>query len=420
MERDIKDTIMNYMNTNLLWAPEQFGFRPGRSCQLQLLEVLEGWHEGLDMGKKVDVIYMDFAKAFDTVPHLRLRDKIEAYGIGGKISRWIAKFLNDRKQAVMVNGVSSDWTEVLSGVPQGSVLGLTMFLIYINDLPHVISNTAQLFADDTKMSKIFDSSEECISVQNDLDKVQEWASTWQLRFHPLKCKTMHIGKNPGDHIYTMQDSKNRIQLDTIEEEKDLGVHIDSGLTFDRHVAAVVSKAKRIGFLINRCFKHLDKQTFSLLYKGLVRPILEYAAPVWSPHTKHNIDRIESVQRKITKGVKDLKKKSYSQCLTALGLPTLLYRRERADMIQVFKLTHGLDDLDAEVFFNRDDSSRTRGHSWKLKKSRYNSSRRGATFKHRVVNAWNSLPEDVVGAQSTNAFKLALNRAWYNRPSKFNA
>ena len=149
LERIIKNEIVKHLDANELFSNDQYGFRAKRSCVTQLLEALEERTSLLDGGKSIDVIYFDFAKAFDSVPHQRLLSKLNSYGISGKVLQWIATFLRDRKQRVVLNGYKSSWTNVLSGVPQGSVLGPLLFLIYINDLPDCIeSSSAKIFADD--------------------------------------------------------------------------------------------------------------------------------------------------------------------------------------------------------------------------------------------------------------------------------
>ena len=176
---------------------DQHGFWSGRSCTTQLLSVIETWTDQLEKGMDIDVLYFDFSKAFDTVPHRRLLSKLQSYKISKQIIDWVwveayLRRLSNRKQRVLVNGTRSEWEPVSSGVPQGSVLGPVLFLVYINDLPKSVKNSIRLFADDTKIYRTVTTDSDCLSLQKDIDSIEEWASKWQLKFHPKKYKTMRI------------------------------------------------------------------------------------------------------------------------------------------------------------------------------------------------------------------------------------
>ncbi len=151
LESIIRDKLTEHMDNNNLYSEHQYGFRSGYSCITQLLHVFEEWSCALDSNENIDVVYLDFRKAFDTVPHARLLNKLKAYGIRGQLLKWIGNFLHDRRQRVVIQDDKSEWADVLSGIPQGSVLGPTLFLVFINDLPDVVSNLVKIFADDTKM-----------------------------------------------------------------------------------------------------------------------------------------------------------------------------------------------------------------------------------------------------------------------------
>jgi retron-type reverse transcriptase len=192
MEKLIRTHIIQHMKVNDLFSNKQYGFIAGRSTALQLLEVIDKWSEPLDEGLDIDCIYTDFQKAFDKVPHKRLIKKIENYGITNPILSWIQDFLTRRYQQVSINRETSNQKEVTSGIPQGSVLGPILFVIYINDLPEAVESAAYLFADDTKIFRVINSLDDQHILQNDLVKLENWSDKWLLKFHPEKCKLFTI------------------------------------------------------------------------------------------------------------------------------------------------------------------------------------------------------------------------------------
>ena len=287
LEAIVKEQIMVHMEDNKLFTKYQFGFRSGHSCVTQLLETFEEWSKAIDEHKAVDVVYLDFRKAFDTVPHKRLLNKLKAYGIEEPITKWIDNFLSNRKQRVVVNDKFSEWADVISGIPQGSVLGPTLFLIFINDLPDSVKNLVKIFADDTKIYSVINDKTDTDSLQKDLDNLAEWSNTWKLGFNAKKCKSMHFGLKNENHNYTMVncDTGERSIIQQVNEEVDLGVTFQSDLKFNKHINKCVNKANRMLGIIKINFTSLDKQMFLNLYKTLVRPYMEYATTVWSPTLK---------------------------------------------------------------------------------------------------------------------------------------
>ena len=289
MEQLIRTHIIHYMKTNKLFSRKQYGFIRGRSTTLQLLKVMEEWTQALDLGNSIDIIYMDFKKAFDKVPHQRLIYKIRALGINEEITLWIKDYLTDRTQKVIINGKSSEWKPVTSGIPQGSVLGPLLFVIYINDLPNSIISDIYMFADDTNIFKIITSDIDCQILQTDLNELKKWTDTWLLELHPDKCKTMTLGKidhNPRYYLDTTED--NPFEISRTEEEKELGVIFDSKLTFDAHISEKVNKATKMTMVIRRTFQFFNNYNFIPLYKALVRSHLDYANSVWFPYKKSQI------------------------------------------------------------------------------------------------------------------------------------
>ena len=201
-------------------------------------------HKKVANGDVVDSIYLDFSKAFDTVPHRRMLGKLEAYGIRGNSLRWIKGFLYDRTQEVVVNGTKSEPASVISRIPQGTVLGPLLFVVYINDLLDNISSAGLMFADDTKIFRLISSREDALELQSDIAKLEDWSNTWQLRFNPDKCHVLSLGKFENikyTHRYVVYNN----EIEHVFDEKDLGVTIDSELKFDEHIAKKVRVANAI-------------------------------------------------------------------------------------------------------------------------------------------------------------------------------
>ena len=407
MESIVRDAILGHMLKNNLLAGEQHGFVPARNCITQLLLCLEDWTNMIEKGESFDVIYTDFAKAFDSVAQERLIVKIESLGFTGDILEWIKSFLKNRKQCVKVAGKLSQWNEVLSGVPQGSVIGPILFIIFINDMPKEVQmNICKLFADDCKLYGTVLSDGEN-KLQKDLQTLEKWSTKWQLPFNATKCKVMHFGTSNPKHSYII----NNHILEKSKKEKDLGVTIDTDLKFHEHTAAAIKKGNQILGLIKKSYRTRDSLTIPTLYKSLVRRHLEYGNPIWGPFYQGDIDKLEAVQRRATKMVADQNNKPYEERLKNLDLPSLTHRRKRGDIIQVFKIVNGLVNINAKSLFMPTNSSRTRGHAHKFFKHHAIKRPRIDSFSQRIVNTWNSLPAYVINAPSMNQFKNRLDRHW---------
>jgi ribonucleases P/MRP protein subunit RPP40 len=226
-----------------------------------------------------------------------------------------------------------------------------------------------------------------------------------MNFNASKCQTLHIGKGNPQTIYQI----NNENIESVKEVRDLGVVMDSNLSFARHTDLQVSKANRILGLVRRAFEYLSKDMLVRLYKALIRPHLEYCSTVVYPRTKAQLKSVEGVQRRATKLVSELRDKPYDERLRSLALPSMKYRLRRGDMIQIWKILH--NKYSVEVCTLPIASTITRGHPLKLEKTRCITNTRLLTFPHRAVNDWNALPSHVVTATSVNAFKNALDKEW---------
>ena len=247
LERLIKDHMVDFLVKHKLLNSSQHGFLKARSCLTNMLCFLEEITKWIDVGSPVDIIYLDFQKAFDKVPHQRLLLKLKAHGIGDIITDWIEQWLTDRRQRVVVDGEVSNWKSVLSGVPQGSVLGPILFLIYINDLDDSITSNVLKFADDTKLFRKVNTDGDKQHLQNDLDRLVKWSEKWQMLFNFGKCKCLHTGHGNLDVNYKMGDTV----LGTTVKEKDLGVTISADMKVSEQCGIAASNGNQILGLIRR-------------------------------------------------------------------------------------------------------------------------------------------------------------------------
>ncbi len=404
MERIIKEEIVQFLERNNLIKNSQHGFRNKRSCLTNLLAFMEKVAEYLDRGEPVDVIYLDFQKAFDKVPHKRLIERLREIGIKGKLLNWIEEWLKGRKQRVVINGKASEWIEVDSGVPQGSILGPLLFIIFINGIDEGILSDILKFADDTKIFGKAGTRESVNKLRADLQVLWDWSEKWQMKFNTEKCKVMHVGANNLEEEYFMDGKK----LETITEEKDLGVIVSSNFKVSKQCIKAAKKGNQILGLIKRTITCRSKEIIGRLYKSLVRPHLEYCIQAWRPHLVKDIDILEKVQRRATRMIRECTGKTYDERLTMVGLTTLECRRVRADLLEVFKILKGYEGVEEKLFFSRHISN-TRGHSMKLYKDRVNRDVLKYSFANRVIEQWNRLPEEVISANSINSFKNKVDK-----------
>ena len=358
LEAIVRKHIIEHLESNDILSDKQHGFREGRSCLTNLLELMESWTQILDEDDGIDVAYLDFRKAFDLVSHPHLIYKMSKYGIKNHVLNWVKAFLGGRTQRVLIRGTASESFEVTSGVPQGSVLGPILFLIFINDLPLEIISPLSLFADDTKiftriiseMSKTRRRGSNGSQVlQRDLNRVMEWANKWKMEFNVDKCKVMHLGRLNPKHTYTMGGK----DLTVTSQEKDLGVTFDDRLEFDKHITGIVNKANSMLGMIRIGFTCLDVEIFKLVYPVLVRPLLEYCVQIWSPHKVKYIDQIEKVQKRAVNMVPGMSNMTYEEKLVKLGISKLVERRFRGDMIETYKLITNKEGLNSDILFDKE-------------------------------------------------------------------
>ena len=273
LESIIKDRRVDHLDVHQLLNTSQHGFRRGRSCITNLLNFYNYVFCECDRSSAVDVVFLNFQKAFDKVPHRRLMKKVRALGIVDNVATWIESWLSGRRQRVIVNGLTSEWTAVTSSVPQGSVLGPLLFLIYINDLDNGLISRVSKFADDTKLGTNAADPEAVRNLQRDLAAISEWSNVWQMPFNLDKCHVLHAGTANQEENYSLLGSA----LSSVDKERDLEVVITADLKSSAQCIAAEQMGQKILGFIKRVFCYRNKQTVLALYKALVRPLLEYGA-----------------------------------------------------------------------------------------------------------------------------------------------
>jgi hypothetical protein len=269
----------------------QHGFRAKRSCETQLVCTIDDLAKNTEKARVTDVIILDFSKAFDCVNHRKLIHKITSYGINKTLVTWIEAFLADRTQVVVVDSKDLGFVCVSSGVPQGSVLGPLMFLLYINDLPEAVGSQCRLFADDALLYTTRDRRNE---LQNDLFALQNWALEWQMVFNPKKCFHLSVGEKSKEDS-TFSFSLCGADLERVQSNPYLGVELQTNLKWELHIERVVSKARQLIGMLRRVLRDADCNTRMAAYKTIVRPTLEYGCPVWDPYLKKHVTLLERTQ-----------------------------------------------------------------------------------------------------------------------------
>ena len=327
LEHVISRHLRNHFDKYNILTDRNHGFRTGHSCESQLLTTTHDLFSSLEKGKQVDIAVLDLSKAFDTVPHLKLLSKLDHYGIKGPIHTWITHFLTKRKMKVLIEGESSEEAVVESGVPQGTVLGPLLFLCHLNDLPDSVNATVRLFADDCLLYKEIECIDDQKELQKDIDNLGKWAENWGMKFNATKCQILQIKPKHRSLTYKMCG----VPLQVVSDCLYLGVNLSHDLSWKHHINQTTKKASStVGFL-RRNFRNCPQECKKLAYISLVRSKLEYAATVWDPFIKNEIEKLERVQRQAARFIKNDYRSRDPGCITRmlqeLGLPLLETRRK---------------------------------------------------------------------------------------------
>ena len=431
MEHIVVSHMRSHIDRWSLVHPNQHGFTKARHCESQLIMTTHDLLSRLDRKEMVDIAVLDFSKAFDTVPHQRLLNKLRLYGIEGRTHAWINCFLRDRTQSVVVGGHRSHGPgatagdPVISGVPQGTVLGPVLFLLYINDLPNVLSpgTVCRLYADDCLIYRSIKSIQDQLTLQTDLKALHEWSSTWGLSFNVSKCSMLHLARqieNPC-RFYTLGGeiikSKGEADYLGVKLSNQYGTRASE---WQPHINSIVAKAsQRLGFL-KRSLRGSPYRLREMAFDALVRSALEYGGSIWDPSVKTEVDKIERIQRLGARWVRGARGVvSITKLLNDLNWDSMAGRRRNQRLCLFYKLLNGSIDVDLTEL----GLTRLR-HSTKRKTKHYHKDKLIPVVgkdKHsplwtgtviRTVEDWNRLPPAALDqlddkAGSLNTFKSQL-------------
>ena len=424
-EKIIYNNLFRYFDENNILTNKQSGFRNGDSCVSQLLAISHEIYKAFDGRPSFETrgIFLDMSKAFDKVWHQGLLYKLKCHGVEDKFYNILENYLFNRKQRVVLNGQSSSWLNVNAGVPQGSVLGPLLFLIYINDLPENLTSSTKLFADDTSIfSTVFDVNRSSEALNQDLSSVKNWATQWKMSFNPDPNKqateVLFSRKlNPVNHppLYF-----NGALVSSSSNQKHLGLILDKKLSFRDHLNEKIQKANKGIGLIKRLYSHVPRKSLLNIYKAYIRPHLDYCDIIYDqPHNITFCNMIESVQYNACLAITGtIKKSSRERLYQELGLESLRDRRWYHRLVFFYKIVNGISPTYLRSFlpekqrsYNPERSNFYRNISW-------NTDYFNNTFFPYCIREWNELGPELRSTNSLSLFKKGLLKVGkLSRPKK---
>jgi hypothetical protein len=422
LERCIHHHVFNI--TKGLISEYQHGFCNQKSTNTQLLLFYDKIHNYMDKGIQTDVAFLDLSKAFDSVPHSLLLSKVLSFGFCGKLYSWLTNYLENRTQKVLVEGYHSRSQHVLSGVPQGSILGPLLFNFYINDMVSCNQEFCDtyLYADDSKLCKPIFSLDDCAQLQSCLDNIQTWSTVWGMNFNVNKCKIMSFtrARNPFSNQYTM----NGKPIEYVTEFIDLGVTVCNNLKWDKHITSMTKKAnKRLGCIKRTLGVNVNTAVKRCAYTSMVRPLIEFSSLIWSNCDKKCINVLESVQRRASKYILNEYTDDYKSRLLTCDILPLTYRREIMDCVFFYNCLHNLVDINVmRIVLTHTSNLRTRSDvsdNVTLMCHPCNTESYLSFYTNRIVKLWNQLPSNIRELELSDSlsnivFKKELKSWYYNR------
>ena len=418
MEGVINDCLRKHMFGLKLITEHQYGFRPKHSTLDLLTSTTQRWTNALDKGSEVKVVALDISRAFDSVWHSGLLSKLMAFGVGGCLYRWIRSFLTGRYIRVVVNGQESGIAAINAGVPQGSILGPTLFLAFINDLAESMENNIDLFADDTTLSAVIRNckNKEVVirSLQSDLENVTSWAKKWIVTFNAKKTQVMTISRK-RDKTNDFPLSFCGEQLEETNCIKLVGINITNSLNWGYHADKVAMRSgQRLG-IIRRARRLLPVSALASLYKSKVRSVMEYCSPIWQGASKSTLGKLDVIQRKATRCMG-----YHGDCIPDFHIFKLEQRRNVSGGCQLYRMMFNIAPsavcnlLPPVSVPQRNSRAVNSCHHLQLSVGRSSTQHHMKSLVPHFSRLWNSLPNDVLYSSNgeihgLESFKKSLNR-----------
>ena len=408
LEKHFHSLITDHLNQHHPLSDAQWGFQKGKSTLTALLSATHDWLTQLDQNKEICCVFFDFQKAFDTVSHRRLMEKLKQLNLHPLIVNWLRSYLTKRQQSVVVNGTSSHPTHVISGVPQGSVLGPLLFLIYIDDISTLAlseSSKLSLYADDMLLYKTISSTADYAELQQDIDLIYSWSTANLMTFNVSKCKCMLVSRRRNTDCPPINLNLNDHQLENVQTYKYLGLLLSSDLSWTHHIESTCTKARKLlGLLYRQFSNNTDPTVMVKLYLSLVRPHLEYGAQVWHPYTAKDTHTLEKVQQFGLRICTRHWNSSYQDLLDIFQLPSLENRRLFLSLSTFFKIIHNLIYFPVNFHPTPLSSSLRCNHDQQYSIPFAHTNHFKYSFLPNSISVWNNLPLEAVNCTTLPMFK----------------
>ena len=413
MEKIVHKHMFNYFNDHSLITCLQSGFVPGDSTVNQLVDIYNTFCKALDNGLEVRAVFCDISKAFDRVWHKGLIYKLKRAGINGLLLDWLSDYLTNRKQRVVIPGGRSDWQFIRAGVPQGSILGPLLFLLYINDIVADIQSCVRLFADDTSLYIIVDNPISAAEMINtDLETIHRWAEKWLVKFNPSKSESLLVSRKNNRNMHPPL-IMNEVHINEVQHHKHLGVILSNDGTWHEHINLITSKAWQKIYVMRKLKFMLDRDSLNKIYISFVRPTLEYANIVWDNCTQYETNAIERIQIEAARIVTGATRLVSLDILSKeTGWESLRDRRYKHKMCQFYKMTNDLtptyltslipSTVENTSAYNLRDSQNIR--PLLTRTQLYYKS-----FLPSCIREWNEIPLNIRNSTSLLSFKQQLNK-----------